>query len=454
MSQVFTNPVILSLLLINVVAFCLLSIYFLEQKRSLGSTIETACLVIFILSLSETTLFPFSHLKPASLAMATTQITSFTAIFQISCYSLMIFLCRRSAGYLNSGIKYLLKHVFLSALLLTTVLSTLWSETPFETFRASLVLLGIALVAAWMAAKYSFSEIARIFRIVGTCIVVAGLPIVFLVPSIGNSEIGWRGVLAHKNGFGAWSTLTCALWIEYAIREAGLRKSTVLPIILSLITLLGTAAGNASLMFLTMLFVLGIFHVQSRLKSRHIPAVLSFIAAFGFSFAIWLRTNKEILVGAIGKDLTLTGRTDFWPQVIGYIQERPILGYGYEGFWQQWRGDDNPANSIVNPGGFIPPNAHNGFLEIILATGVVGISIFCLSLLTCTVLIWKLMEKGETEKAKLAILLLIFSLFTSISESNIWIINTYTFVHCLASIRLCKDVTDSRRLKKLKYGAV
>jgi O-antigen ligase len=75
----------------------------------------------------------------------------------------------------------------------------------------------------------------------------------------------------------------------------------------------------------------------------------------------------------IGKDPTLTGRTELWAYVNYYISERPVLGWGLYAFWAS----ANPAaEEIWSEVGWTPPHAHNGLLEMLLEVGIVGTAFF------------------------------------------------------------------------------
>ncbi len=64
----------------------------------------------------------------------------------------------------------------------------------------------------------------------------------------------------------------------------------------------------------------------------------------------------------IGKDPTLTGRTDIWGYVIPYIYQRPLLGWGYVAFWST----TNPAAMVIAEElHWFAPQAHNGLLEML-----------------------------------------------------------------------------------------
>jgi O-antigen ligase len=86
--------------------------------------------------------------------------------------------------------------------------------------------------------------------------------------------------------------------------------------------------------------------------------------------------NVEEVTNALGKDVTLTGRTAIWVLVYQAIQEKPLLGYGYEAFW---RGDEGPGGDIWEKYGQNLFYSHNGFLEVWLGLGLIGLMAFTAS---------------------------------------------------------------------------
>jgi O-antigen ligase len=73
----------------------------------------------------------------------------------------------------------------------------------------------------------------------------------------------------------------------------------------------------------------------------------------------------------IGKDPSLTGRTEIWAWAIFNIHLKPLLGWGYLAFWTR----QNPAAmQIADALHWEAPQAHNGLLEMLLFVGLVGTS--------------------------------------------------------------------------------
>jgi O-antigen ligase len=85
--------------------------------------------------------------------------------------------------------------------------------------------------------------------------------------------------------------------------------------------------------------------------------------------------SPDVILDFLGKDATLTGRTDLWYFVKLCIAQRPLFGWGFDAFWVT----NNPAaNEISTNLGWVVPQAHNGLLELLLEVGAIGTSLFAI----------------------------------------------------------------------------
>jgi O-antigen ligase len=76
-----------------------------------------------------------------------------------------------------------------------------------------------------------------------------------------------------------------------------------------------------------------------------------------------------VLLEQVGRDGTLTGRTELWPIVIA-LTDHPVLGTGFESFWLGER-----LQKIWDVYWWHPNEAHNGYLEIYVTLGWVGLGL-------------------------------------------------------------------------------
>jgi O-antigen ligase len=149
---------------------------------------------------------------------------------------------------------------------------------------------------------------------------------------------------------------------------------------------------------------------------------------------------EEIIVGGLGKDLTLTGRTEFWPQLIDAVNQRPWFGYGYEGFFQQAKlGPATPAYFIYTPNGFQPKNPHNGAIGILLAFGWPGLILMMISLLLNLAYAVRYLSRSKLEDAGMPICFLVSIIMSNITEGYIVTTKNAWLSYVMLTVRLAID---------------
>ena len=93
------------------------------------------------------------------------------------------------------------------------------------------------------------------------------------------------------------------------------------------------------------------------------------------SLTLLLTFGAELLLGALGKDATLTGRTEVWTAIERQLVGREWTGFGYGAIWDhtsRWA----PLAWIEHDAGFRPVHAHNGWLEVWLGFGLIGVIVW------------------------------------------------------------------------------
>jgi len=88
---------------------------------------------------------------------------------------------------------------------------------------------------------------------------------------------------------------------------------------------------------------------------------------------------KNTFIALLGRNPDLTGRTDIWGKYLSMVVN-PILGYGYESFY----------TTIMMKGSaekFL--SAHNGYLEMYLNLGVIGLLFAGSWIVTGFIKVWR-----------------------------------------------------------------
>lgn len=318
-------------------------------------------------------------------------------------------------------------------------LSGLWSQTPEITFRAICAMWLITLVSIYVGKVYSWLEIYGLLRW------LTGL-LAFLVLVKRNPGLDgcWAGVFAHKNPFSFQMANTASLWILYAVKEG---KYRYLSLFITLIALVGLQKGcsGASRVLIVVLICLWSYLALIKklpVKWAFLCFILFLVGSIGISILV-LNNLEALIVDSLKKDMTLTGRTEFWPLIIERInQNHPLFGYGMAGFWQSWRGLENPAYGIiVAKSGFVPPHSHSGFIDIICELGWVGLLLFILSFFNNIFRGIKYLVKESFPESALPLYLLTFMLMTNLTEGGIFGVGPSWCWYVVLSVKLSLDRT-------------
>lgn len=182
------------------------------------------------------------------------------------------------------------------------------------------------------------------------------------------------GVTTQKNALGA-TVLVCALvllfdWIERRRatgNDAAPPPSALQPVLLALgLWLLALSQSRTSMLALAVAALLLLsphLPVARRFTPRLVPLLAGGVALLAGMEALfeWSRP----VVTDLGRDLTFTGRTEVWRELLA-LRTDPLLGTGFMSLW------DDPAYRTRLPE-WIAFSAHNGYLEVYLAGGMVGV---------------------------------------------------------------------------------
>lgn len=260
-------------------------------------------------------------------------------------------------------------------LALVIFLSAAWSVDPALSAKRALVYLVTLGLPFYMAARLPFERAMRDLALAFAIPAIASFLVGLLVPRIGvmhlpGVEGDWRGVFTHKNPL-AQSMLFGVLVEAYLVAK-GPRRALHLGVAgleLGLILLANSMTG-----VVVSAVGLAVFTTLA-LASRGGPGRRALTAfgplAFAAAAAVVIFA-PQVLEHASGRDATLTGRTDLWAETVGAIAERPVAGWGFQAFWLP----DNPrAVGIWERIGWNAPNAHNGFLDVTLGLGPLGLAL-------------------------------------------------------------------------------
>ncbi|PHS76976.1 MAG: hypothetical protein COB56_04700 [Robiginitomaculum sp.] len=311
-------------------------------------------------------------------------------------------------------------------------LSYIWSIHPDVTLRRSVALLMTTLFGLVLAARYDWNELVQRLALVFLVTAVISLFLATLVPSLGQmQEIhqgAWRGAWLEKNSFGVRMAMGLALMMcAFAMQPKRWWLWVPGGALCFGLVLMSTskAALLAALVAICGFLVIRVFR---RFPILRIPVMYSVV--IGVSVLMFLIIfMPDMMFDIIGKERTLTGRTDIWNALAAAIREKPLLGYGYGTFWQ---GLDGPSYWVRFSLEWGVPTAHNGWIETWLSAGLVAVILFGLLYLITLLLAFGRLYRGGVENYWVILSTVLF-LMVSLSESTILQQNDLSWVIFVAT---------------------
>ena len=356
----------------------------------------------------------------------------------------LIILHRRKFDWSTAAKEY----SWLLVLMSFMTLSLLWSDMPWISFRRWMREV-VAVVIAFIVSSESNPRLSlkSILRRAIYILIPFSIILIKYFPQYGREynrwtgETTWVGVSSQKNGlariciisvlFLAWAVLTKRKKQEVPVSKY-IEYIDIFMLLLSLYLLGGpyrtlrhSATSSASL--IGGLFLLAtLLLVKRRGKAiGHIAimALLTLTIIYGSATPFLGKLEIFDVSSYFGRTENLTGRANIWAILIPYAMRRPILGYGVGGFWTTAMREMTSAH------------AHNGYLELILHFGFVGLIIFSLFLLACC----RRAIRTLAEDFNWGVLFIVFLFMTVIY--NIAEVSIYTFTSPLSSLIVLFFVT-------------
>jgi exopolysaccharide production protein ExoQ len=258
--------------------------------------------------------------------------------------------------------------------------STLWSAQPGLTLSRSISLLAPTALGVFIALRFSSTELVRLLAFALGIPAVLSAIVALVLPADGVSTIeygsAWHGVYGNKNDFGRAMALGAAVFVLVALDGKRYRRVAWLGLAGSLGLVVLARAAASLVVSAALLSLIPLFR-SLRLRFTTTVGVWTVSILLLAILVTLLASNAEPVFAVLGRDTTLTGRTQIWAAVLASIFDRPWLGYGYNAFWQDWNG---PSAAVLSSVGWETPNSHNGFLELWLDLGLAGLVTFMLGL--------------------------------------------------------------------------
>ncbi len=265
-------------------------------------------------------------------------------------------------------------------------LAVLWSDYPFVAFKRWTKLFGQpVMVLIVLTEPDPMEAFVRLFKRLAYVWIPISILFIKYFPELGRSYSYWtgqamnNGINMGKNGLGFDCMVLGFFFFWYFLmvrqREKGAARKNELILCIVFLALdywlLNLAQSSSSLVCtliaIGVLLFLGLRFVKAQRIGAYLAAGVVICVLAEALFGI-----HETVISALGKDPTLTGRTEVW-QFLLKADINPVLGEGFESFWL---GDiPKTLNAMYDPHSVVFNEAHNGYLETYLNLGLLGLMI-------------------------------------------------------------------------------
>ncbi|HEY9889544.1 MAG TPA: O-antigen ligase family protein [Candidatus Obscuribacterales bacterium] len=307
-------------------------------------------------------------------------------------YLLPILIFVRLAVRYKAAFRVLQSDWFLLAFNALVFLSFAWSIVP------SITILGLrseyiqgVMIALFLATRFSMIQQVRLITIaLGICAALSfflGVAIPSTGVHFGGVHDGaWKGFFGHKNYFSAGMTIGAAACLVQ-ILDPRERRIWHLFLLVSFVGLSFLSTSKTGQVLLVAICAIIFIYRNYRWRGMRTLLILYLgVVAVTFGYTVLMAAWDQIFI-SIGRDPTLSGRTLIWEVLREpFISNRPILGYGRSAFWFS----GTSIGAFYSRIGFLPTHAHNGWYDLILDVGYVGLLLYILSAIQAWVRVFRL----------------------------------------------------------------
>lgn len=361
--------------------------------------------------------------------------------------------------------KVLARNKWLVILFAYMVLSVVWSNFPGISFRRCIRAIGAFLVVLVVLTEDDpLGGIRALLRRVYLTHIPLSIAAIKYFRNIGvaytwdGNEEMWVGLANHKNNLGQVA-MSSGLYSSWQVLQNWSKKKLTLDLLLLVLTLWvlrGSKNSHSSTAILGFIIsaaiLLGLQFIKKRAARAKCIILAALIASVVVSplvvlgFEAFNTTPVGLVLNATGRDLTLSDRTLLWTDLLNNAKKNPVTGVGLGSFWVGPIGYNMypfPNWSRKTPG-WRPNEGHNGYLDVYVDLGVIGVVLLMFVLSSAFAGALNDLQ-NEFELGRIRLVLLLSIVINNMAESS-FLKGTHSlwFVFLLVAVNLPKRRSVAR----------
>jgi O-antigen ligase len=337
---------------------------------------------------------------------------------------------------------------WLIVLIVYMFVSILWSSMPGISFKRWIrELVAIAVAFLVYSERNPRLAVKSLLRRAIYILIPFSLLLIKFYPFLGRAygrwsgQLMWIGISTQKNGLAAFCVMSAffLLWVLWQRRkgsDAAVKKYQIyvelLLIVLSFYLMAGpqrsltysaTALVGLAVGLLTFAGLLWATKNSKKVTGSALSKIVILIIIYGTMTPFIGKLSFWDVSTIVGRNESLTGRTQIWATLIPYAMKKPIIGHGVGGFWT------TEMRALTSS------HAHNGYLDVLLNFGFLGLGLISLYFLSCARKAAVTLA-AEPEWGILFICFMMIALVRNITESSIETLTTgtTTLILCMSII--------------------
>lgn len=256
------------------------------------------------------------------------------------------------------------------------IVSVFWTDQPEDIIKNIVIFIILCFSAFSVSQNIPLRQLPTLIFWICSLILTVGFVSeiwagVFLISS---EEYRFAGTIQYNN-----QARICAMLLLAAVvmAKSNHRMARVFFRLMMLVAgfFLVLTRGRATFIALIIALVIDRFFSTDRSKiltSFYVVFLISCIAFLILGDAFFPLISGGILLGRQEERFEeLNGRVALWKECIGYVTDRPILGYGLKGFWTPER-----ARAVSDSQGWRLHASHSMYIDIALDLGLIGLGVF------------------------------------------------------------------------------
>ena len=299
-------------------------------------------------------------------------------------------------------------------------LSLAWAQDFGMCLRRLIVLSCFCLGAAGVGRKFSLPEITWIGFLVmlGASVigVLAELRLGTFRPWSGDYRFSGS---MHPNSQGMYLGFFVLAALTLARLHPRYRWQYVVCFVWGMGLLILTKSRTATAATICGIGVVGLLQTPWRLQLV-VGSVTAWCGGLGYLLTSILGIDLKrdlqaaIFLGREEQAESFTGRGEIWPEVLYFINQRPLCGYGFESFWTP-----DKIDIISTAVQWAVREAHSSYLEVILGLGLIGLCLGLTAMGVTTVIAVRNFMRGQEPVYAMIVGLVGFALVDMSMESGL-----------------------------------